>query len=230
MLISRVTLSSLALLIASATMAEDPAGVVRITDGGPSQPQVVAIPAGYAVSAQPVRWQQSPPAPPSNGNATAEDASAVPGGSCAPGACAPGPCDDGCNLTGPVYVMSSCHPGWGIGHSGSLGSRYRRHRNSYLYNHHRASWALFGWLVPTGFCGQGAPPLGGYHMVYADEPKYFNEQDTQMYAAQGYGVPVTVPLAPNVHYSYNYGWGTPSSRLTPISTVAPFTVGHPYHW
>ena len=34
-------------------------------------------------------------------------------------------------------------------------------------------------------------------------------------------VPVAMPLAPNVEHQYNYGWGIPSSRLTPISRFIP---------
>jgi len=31
-----------------------------------------------------------------------------------------------------------------------------------------------------------------------------------------------VPMAPVVNHTYNYGWGIPSSRLTPVShPVAP---------
>ncbi len=60
-----------------------------------------------------------------------------------------------------------------------------------------------------------------YSMVYPYNPWYFDRRDAQVYAAQGYGAPMTVPLAPNVTNQWNYGWGVPSSRLTPISRVAP---------
>ncbi len=78
----------------------------------------------------------------------------------------------------------------------------------------------FGYFFPTGCCGRGCPPVGHYSMVYPLDPNYFDQRDGNIYAAQGYGGPVSVPLAPNVRHSYNYGWGVPSSRLTPIS--------HPY--
>lgn len=42
---------------------------------------------------------------------------------------------------------------------------------------------------------------------------YCDPRDTRLYSAQGYNVPVTVPLAP-VCRTCNYGWGVPSTRLT----------------
>ncbi len=41
-------------------------------------------------------------------------------------------------------------------------------------------------------------------------------RDQYIFSEQGYGVPVTVPLAPVVCKQYNYGWGLPSSRLTHV--------------
>ncbi|MCA9080293.1 MAG: hypothetical protein KDA58_07015 [Planctomycetaceae bacterium] len=83
----------------------------------------------------------------------------------------------------------------------------------------KAQWAKckFGYFLPAGCDGKGVPPLGAYSMVYPVDPSYFDQRDGQVYAAQGYGGPVAVPLAPNVQHTYNYGWGLPSSRLTPIS-------------
>jgi len=59
-----------------------------------------------------------------------------------------------------------------------------------------------------------------YCMTYAFNPWYCDHRDGAVYAAYGYGAPMTVPLAPNVTNQYNYGWGIPSGRLTPISRVA----------
>lgn len=81
---------------------------------------------------------------------------------------------------------------------------------------------LFGYFIPDGCCGEGCPPFGTYHLNYSANPRYFDKRDGGVYAAQGYNVPMAVPLAPNVRQTYNYGWGIPSSRLTPISTRAPF--------
>tara|TARA_R100001480_G_scaffold97533_1_gene102178 strand:+ start:215 stop:391 length:177 start_codon:yes stop_codon:yes gene_type:complete len=56
-------------------------------------------------------------------------------------------------------------------------------------------------------------------MTYAVDPYQFDARDGRLYGAQGYGVPIAVPLAPNVHSTYNYGWGVPSSRLTPVTRI-----------
>jgi hypothetical protein len=79
--------------------------------------------------------------------------------------------------------------------------------------------------IPVPGCfGYGA--LGGcYGRVYAVNPYYHDFRDGAVYAAQGYNAPIAVPLAPNVDYQYNYGWGIPSSRLTPVSRVVPSPYG-----
>jgi len=68
------------------------------------------------------------------------------------------------------------------------------------------------------------PLVGCYDLVYPVDPFYFDKRDGQVYAAQGVGGPVSVPLAPTVRHTYNYGWGVPSSRLTPISHPVPLTT------
>ena len=73
------------------------------------------------------------------------------------------------------------------------------------------------YFVPSGSGGEGTAPFGKYARVYAAQPDYFDPRDGQVYAAPATGVPTAVLLAPNVHYQYNYGWGVPSSRITPIS-------------
>jgi len=76
--------------------------------------------------------------------------------------------------------------------------------------------------------GDGGQPLfGHYKIVYPVNPWYFDGRDGQAYAAEGYGGPVSVPLAPVVTQQYNYGWGIPSSRITPISRPLPLGVEHP---
>ena len=82
---------------------------------------------------------------------------------------------------------------------------------------------LFGWMIPAGCGGQGAPLVGKYHMTYADQPSYIDSRDTKLYAAQGYGMPMSVPLAPNVHHAYNYSSGIPASRITHIGNYNPMT-------
>ncbi len=98
-------------------------------------------------------------------------------------------------------------------------------RNQRLADH------LFGWMVPSGCCGQGCPPVGKYQVTYADNPGYADHRDNgQAYGAQGYGMPLSVPLAPTVRQSYNYSVGTPSSRITPVGNYTPQTSLRPlYH-
>lgn len=99
---------------------------------------------------------------------------------------------------------------------------WRGQQLNFLSRNQRLSNTLFGWLVPSGCCGQGCPPVGCYNVTYADDPGYSDSRDGGMaYGAQGYGVPVNVPLAPNVRQSYNYSWGTPSSRITPMGQYSP---------
>lgn len=78
----------------------------------------------------------------------------------------------------------------------------------------------FGYFIPTGAGGAGVPFAGKYSRVYPQDPYYFDQRDGQAWGAQGYGIPMAVPLAPTVGHAYNYGWGSPSSRLTPISRPA----------
>lgn len=75
----------------------------------------------------------------------------------------------------------------------------------------------FGYFIHDGCGGAGCKPFGHYSVVYPVDPCYADARDGQVYAAQGVNGPVSVPLAPNVRHTYNYGWGVPSSRLTPVS-------------
>ena len=72
----------------------------------------------------------------------------------------------------------------------------------------------------AGLGGSG-PIAGCYGRVYAVDPYYHDFRDGAVYAAQGYNAPISVPLAPNVNHTMNYGWGIPSSRMTPVSRVVP---------
>jgi hypothetical protein len=64
-------------------------------------------------------------------------------------------------------------------------------------------------------------PFGMYKMAYPLDANSFDPRDGGLYAAQGYGVNISVPLAPTVSAAYNYGWGVPSSRMTYISNPIP---------
>jgi len=55
--------------------------------------------------------------------------------------------------------------------------------------------------------------------IYPANPSYADPRDSRIYSAQGYGIPMSVPLAPIVKYQYNYGWGLPASRLTPVEST-----------
>ncbi len=79
----------------------------------------------------------------------------------------------------------------------------------------------YGYFCPEGCCGKGCPRIGTYHMAYSVYPPYSDPRDHRIYAAHGYGVPMAVPLAPNVRHTYNFSWGIPASRLTPVSRYIP---------
>ena len=122
-------------------------------------------------------------------------------------------CEEGCRRHGLLGGLLGRHHSCPDDSDSPLGYRLRGDCQSKL------AWARckFGYFIPTGSCGQGTPPFGHYSMVYPVNPQHFDGRDGQVYAAQGYAGPVAVPIAPIVHHTYNYGWGMPSSRLTPIS-------------
>jgi len=120
-----------------------------------------------------------------------------------------------------VEACPHCQAGWLGGWSThacpacSAGrARARYHRQSRLLQ--RALARKFAYFIPSGCGGAGCPPFGCYHFVYAVQPDYFDPRDGQIFAAQGVGVPVAVPLAPVVHYQFNYSHGIPASRITPL--------------
>ncbi|MFV0446552.1 MAG: hypothetical protein ACK5Q5_23520 [Planctomycetaceae bacterium] len=73
--------------------------------------------------------------------------------------------------------------------------------------------------------GTKNPPCGHYQIVYPVDPWYGDARDAGVYAAEGYGGPMSVPLAPVIRHTFNYGWGVPSSRLTPVSHLAAMPYG-----
>ncbi|QDV48099.1 hypothetical protein [Gimesia fumaroli] len=112
---------------------------------------------------------------------------------------------------GPAYAGGGC-PSCRAGSRTSAGIGKRGSLREFLR-------CKFGYFIPTGCGGKGCAPFGHYKMTYAVDPYQFDPRDGQLYGAQGYGVPVAVPLAPNVRHTYNYGWGVPSSRLTPVTRI-----------
>lgn len=87
-------------------------------------------------------------------------------------------------------------------------------------NRQTSRWFI-NFLHGTGNCGTGTPVAGKYNMVYSVNPYHTDYRNGRMYSAAGYGTPVSVPLAPNVGHTYQYGWGMPSSRRVPISHPMP---------
>ena len=63
----------------------------------------------------------------------------------------------------------------------------------------------------------------GSASLYTQNSYYYDARDTRTYSSQVYNTPVTVPVAPFVR-AYNYGWGIPSARLSP---VGGYTAWHP---
>ena len=128
-------------------------------------------------------------------------------------------CNNGCD-DGTTLFAHSVDSGTGS----ACRDCYHGQAMSFHNKNARLADKLFGWMIPSGCCGHGCPPCGKYHMTYADQPDYINPNDTQIYAAQGYGMPITVPLAPNVNHTYNYSAGVPSSRITTIGNYNPQTA------
>lgn len=95
--------------------------------------------------------------------------------------------------------------------------RCHRHPSDACLNYFRCK---FGYFCPSGAGGAGLPWAGHYSRVYPVDPYYGDPRDGQAYAAQGFGIPISVPLAPVVGHTYDYSWGVPSSRLTPVSRPA----------
>lgn len=122
---------------------------------------------------------------------------------------------------GPGYAADYPAVGYGPAPAANTGDPYCNDCDGSVRGYLHA-WAKchFGCLIPAGNGGAGTPIAGKYHRIYPQDPYYFDGRDGQLWSAQGYGVPVSVPLAPVVGHQYNYGWGVPSSRLTPISRVA----------
>lgn len=124
-----------------------------------------------------------------------------------------------CNEANPWCQSSGC---CGL-HSWWCNEKYKMHcrqqyRNQVLGAHLHNK---FNYFCPSGNGGEGVPLAGCYRRVYATNPGHYDVRDKQVYAAAANGVPNAVPLAPGVRYQYNYGWGTPSSRITEISTISP---------
>ena len=104
-----------------------------------------------------------------------------------------------------------------------IGAWFKRQSRRYLARNRMETHTLEGHLkCKWGYLHPGDTPfIGTYERVYAVDPHYADGRDGQVYSSQVTGVPMAVPLAPTVHHTYNYGWGVPSSRLTPVSRIVP---------
>lgn len=113
--------------------------------------------------------------------------------------------------------------GGGMAHDWWCNQQYKSNCRRAYRNQVFNAWIhnKLNYFIPSGCCGEGCPPFGEYKRVYAADPSYYDQRDTRLYAAPATGVPTAIPLAPNVRYQYNYSWGTPSSRVTPISNLSP---------
>lgn len=111
----------------------------------------------------------------------------------------------------------------GDGRADYVGKGRCRHCGRYGRLYGRRHCGLCCGIPIPGFLagGHGGAIGGSYARVYAVNPYYHDFRDGAVYAATGYNAPISVPLAPNVDYQWNYGWGIPSSRLTPVSRVVP---------
>jgi hypothetical protein len=74
----------------------------------------------------------------------------------------------------------------------------------------------------SGWGGQGGS--GGW---YTQQSYYYDVRDTRIYSATKYNTPVTIPVAPMVR-GYNYGWGVPSARLSPIGGYTAWYPDQPF--
>ena len=225
-----------ACLMTASLFAQAPAavGVVRISDRprrsySPSQQvRQTSLTRGQQVDAQ--RCCSKPPTPSSRfvtatNNWLASPAFGSGNSSCQQG-CAEKGCSS-CQQEATCQECNSCEQGCSDGSCGSnsVGRGFDKVDHlldRYFAFEHKCKRCLFGYFMPDGCCGKGCAPKGHYNLLYSANPNYFDQRDGRVYAAQGYGVPMAVPLAPTVRHTYNYGHGIPSSRLTPIFTPAPF--------
>ena len=113
---------------------------------------------------------------------------------------------------------TDCIGCWGVRHRPSHCKQNCRALGSTLQAHN----AHFYGSLNTGLANALGRPvncndcLTHHRGIYPATANSVDPRDQQVYSAQGYGVPLTVPLAPNVGYQYNYGWGAPASRMTSV--------------
>ncbi|QDT14903.1 hypothetical protein [Alienimonas californiensis] len=136
-----------------------------------------------------------------------------PPGHCPPGLCLPGHCPLGLCLPGHC-PPGLCLPGQCLlpGMCAGQGCGWLSHLCGKCGGHGQCYWCS---LVEVDQWH------GKYEHVYAVDPNYRDRRTGDVWASQTTGVPMAVPLAPNVRHTMEYGWGMPSSRLVPISRPLP---------
>ena len=136
-----------------------------------------------------------------------------PGGVCPPGVPCPGVCLPGLCLPG-VPCPGLCLPGVPVP---GLCLPHCLNRCGGPESCYLCSLCGIGANANNGRHGL----FGKYEHVYALNPDYRDRRTGDVWASQDTGVPMAVPLAPNVRHTMEYGWGLPSSRLVPISRPLP---------
>ena len=216
------------------------AGIVRITK--PRTADSMRGPVSMASASNMADGCMTGSAPQASAGPTCDPSMGIPG-SCHGGSCPNGFCDGAYGYGSPY----GAHQNWRFRDwqsSPTMGSSFRHRTQAHslavensMHAHgleHRGSCdtngsgqamldyfrCKFGYFVPSGGGGQGIPWVGHYGRVYPVNPYYQDARDGQAYAAQGYGIPMAVPLAPVVGHTYEYSNGVPSSRLTPVSHPA----------
>lgn len=161
------------------------------------------------------------------GHIRISDACAQCGGQGCP-ACGMNYCQTGSCRSGSCRDCRSCESGPCLNRNcladflGTQAAAHRARNRLASANLNQYLRCKLGYFIHDGNGGVGSPLFGHYSVVYPVDPGYADGRDGQVYAAQGYGGAVSVPLAPVVRHTYNYGWGIPSSRLTPVSnTMVP---------
>jgi hypothetical protein len=196
--------------------ADDAPGIVRMTDFQPTQIEQTAFLGETSTSVA---------ADCGASDCVEGEGCQVVDDCCDSGGCDSGGCDSGGCDSGVCESCKSCPCGCCGAHSGTafscilrmFGCSTKRCTCDYCEYSGKG----------TGHCDQGSGLFGHYQITYANQPSYADARDGQAWAAPGYGMPITIPTAPVVRYSYNYSHGTPASRLTPLSTYNSATSPQP---
>lgn len=207
---------------AAAAAADDSAGVIRVSDQQPAPaPGVADEPGGGpfapTTAPGPQAFGPSAPFPVSGSPGVSLPPGAVVGADPSdPGNCPPEGSGYHCCLLGHCCLCHCC-----LSHCCLCGGSQKACQDGTSRGLLGRCLTQYCPLHCCGDCGWRFLDAHVYCMTYPVNPWYCDSRDGRVYAAYGYGAPMSVPLAPTVTNQYNYGWGVPSGRLTPISRVAP---------